>query len=186
MIHKVNHCTRLPEVDLHQTLLGKTNPLDLTHLGKLISLHLTYPRTAECCQRDCSAWSFSHETHGPNLSGAVNAAHPSLYAFLIDLLLSYSLFLILLQSLLFFGFRWRFHNILLSGNRNSHDLPHILCTKSTSLLCLCICILFVSVIIKMHDASVPIRSQLLSACSMEPILILQDFTSVISHHLSVH
>lgn len=162
MIHKVNHCTRLPEVDLHQTLLGKT------------------------CQRNYSAWSFSHQTHGPNLSGAVNAAHPSLNSFLIDLLLSYSLFLILLQSLLFFGFRWRFHNILLSGNRNSHDLPHVLCTKSTSLLCLCICILFVSIIIKMHDASVPIRSQLLSACSMKPILILQDFISVISHHLSVH
>ena len=60
------------------------------------------------------------------------------------------------------------------------------CTKSTSLLCLHIRILSVLIIVKMHDASVPIRSQLLSACSMEIILILQDFTAGITHHLSVH
>lgn len=87
MTHKVNLCTRLLEVDLHQTLLGKTNPLDLTRLGKLLSLHHTNPRTAECCQRNRSAWSVTHQTHGPNLNRVVSAAHPSLYSFLVDLLL---------------------------------------------------------------------------------------------------
>lgn len=83
---------------------GKNQPRLLTHLGKLISQPHTCSRTAECCWRNHRAGQ-PHYTPDPNLNGAGNTAHPSLYAFLVDLLFLHSLLLILLQSLFSLRFR---------------------------------------------------------------------------------